>query len=93
MGYIIIESENNDLSWVLGKNPDSGMVCKKLRSGIVYGWYTEQKTYVIRFVDYTDEVSFKKNFYDQYNYLGSLQYCSPLLLSSVISELFGSNLN
>lgn len=93
MGYITIQSENNDISWILGKNPDSGMICRKLRSGIVYGWYSDPKTYVIRFLDYTDEVSFKKNSNDQYNYLGSLQYCSPLLLSSVIIELFGSNLN
>lgn len=93
MGYISIESANNDISWVLGKNPDSGMICRTLRSGIVYGWYSNPTTYVARFVDHTDEVSFKKNFHDQFNYLGSLQYCSPLLLTSIIVELFNSTLN
>lgn len=93
MGYITIQSENNDISWILGKKPDSGMICRNLRAGVVYGWYSNPKIYTIRFIDYTDEISFKKNYNDKYNYLGSLQYCSPLLLSSVISELFGSNLN
>jgi hypothetical protein len=93
MGYITIESENPEISWVLGKNPDSEMLCRSLRSGVLYGWYYNISTYVIRFVDYTDEVSFKKNFHDQYNYLGSLQYCSPLLLSACLIELFGSTLN
>jgi len=60
---------------------------------IVYGWYSNTNTYVLRFIDHTDEVSFKKNSHDEFNYLGSLQYCSPLLLSSVIFEIFGSNLN
>jgi hypothetical protein len=93
MGYITIQSANPDISWVLGKNPDSGMICRTLRAGIVYGWYSNPNTYVLRFIDHTDEVSFKKNSYDQFNYLGSLQYCSPLLLSSIIVEMFGSNLN
>lgn len=93
MGYITIESTNPEISWVLGKNPDSGMICRTMRSGVLYGWYPCPQTYVSRFVDYTDEVSFKKNVHDQYNYLGSLQYCSPLLLSTVVVELFGSTMN
>ena len=93
MGYIIIESTNPEISWVLGKNPDSGMLCRSLRAGILYGWYFNGSTYVTRFVDYTDEVSFKKNVHDKFNYSGSLQYCSPLLLSTVLMELFGSTMN
>jgi 2-polyprenyl-3-methyl-5-hydroxy-6-metoxy-1,4-benzoquinol methylase len=93
MGFIVIESENNDLSWVLGKNPDSGMIARNMRAGIVWGWYHNPQTYVTRFNDYTDEVSFRKNIHDNYNYLGSLQYCSPLLLSTIIQELFSSTLN
>lgn len=93
MGYLTIQSTNPDISWVLSKNPDTGMICRTLRIGIVYGWYSNPNTYVLRFIDHTDEVSFKKNSHDQFNYLGSLQYCSPLLLSSIISEMFGSNLN
>ena len=62
MGFIVIESENNDLSWVLGKNPDSGMIARNLRSGILWGWFHNPNTYVTRFNDYTDEVSFKKNY-------------------------------
>lgn len=93
MGYISIQSTNPDISWVLSKNPDSGMMCRTLRAGVVYGWYSNPNTYVLRFIDHTDELSFKKNSHEQFNYLSSLQYCSPLLLSSVIIEMFGSNLN
>lgn len=93
MGFLIIESKNEDLSWVLGKNPESGMIARNLRSGIVWGWYSNNQTYVTRFNDYTDEVSFKKNIHDNYNYLGSLQYCSPLLLSTIMTELFNSTMN
>ena len=93
MGFLIIESENKDLSWILGKNPESGMIARSMRYGIVWGWYYNPQTYVTRFNDYTDEVSFRKNIHDNYNYLGSLQYCSPLLLSTIMSELFSSTLN
>lgn len=93
MGFLVIESENKELSWILGKNPESGMIARNLRSGIVWGWYHNSQTYVTRFNDYTDEVSFKKNVYDNFNYLGSLQYCSPLLLSSIMTELFNTTLN
>lgn len=93
MVFLIIESENKDVSWVLGKNPESGMLARNLRSGILWGWYSNLQTYVTRFNDYTDEVSFRKNINDNHNYLGSLQYCSPLILSTVMSELFSSTLN
>ena len=93
MGFLIIESENKDLSWVLCKNPESGMIARSMRSGIVFGWYHNAQTYVTKFNDYTNEVSFRKNPNDNYNYLGSLQYCSPLLLSTIMSELFSSTLN
>jgi 2-polyprenyl-3-methyl-5-hydroxy-6-metoxy-1,4-benzoquinol methylase len=93
MGYLTIESENPDLSWVLGKNPDSGMICRTIRSGILYGWYHNNQTYVIRFIDCGDEVSFRKNIHDNYNYLNALQYCSPLFLSSIVTEIFGSTMN
>ena len=93
MGFLVIESDNQDLSWVLGKNPESGMMARHLRSGIVWGWYHNSQTYVTRFNDYTDDVSFRKNIHDNFNYLGSLQYCSPLFLSTIIIELFSSVLN
>ena len=93
MGFLVIESDNQDLSWVLGKNPESGMMARHLRYGIVWGWYHNSQTYVTRFNDYTDDVSFRKNIHDNFNYLGSLQYCSPLFLSTIIIELFSSVLN
>jgi len=93
MGFLVIESENKDLSWILGKNPNSGMIARNFRSGVIWGWYSNSQTYVTRFNDYTEEVSFRKNIHDNFNYLGSLQYCSPLLLSSIMIELFSSTLN
>ena len=93
MGFIIIESENKNMSWVLGKNPESGMIGRFIRAGIVWGYYHDPHIYICRFNDHTQEVSFKKNIHDNYNYLNSLQYCSPLLLSTVTSELFSCVLN
>ena len=93
MGFIAIESSNEDLGWVLGKNPESGMICKTLRSGIIYGWYTNPTTYIVRFVDWDDAMSFSSSYNDKFNYLNSLQYSSPLLPACIVSELFSSTLN
>jgi len=93
MGFITIETVNKNLSWIIKKNPEFGMIYRDLRSGILWGWFNNPTTYIMRFIDHTDEVSFKTNIHDNYNYLGSLQYCSPLLLSTVIIELFSSTMN
>lgn len=93
MGFLVLESSNNNLSWIIGKRPESGMIARSLRSGILWGWYYNPQTYVMRFIDHTDEVSFKATKHEQYNYIGSLQYCSPLLLSTIITELFSTGMN
>lgn len=93
MGYLTLETANEDLSWVIGKNPSSGMIGRSLRMGTLWGWYHNSTTYVMRFLDHTDDVSFKSNKNDIHNYIANLQYCSPLLLSAIVVELFNSTLN
>lgn len=93
MGYLTLETTNEDLGWVIGKNPSSGMIGRNLRVGTLWGWYHNPTTYVMRFLDHTDDVSFKSNKTDTHNYIANLQYCSPLLLSAIVVELFNSTLD
>jgi 2-polyprenyl-3-methyl-5-hydroxy-6-metoxy-1,4-benzoquinol methylase len=52
-----------------------------------------QTTYVMRFLDCGENVSFPKNQEDEYDYLPYPQYCSPMLLSVVIKDMLDTALN
>jgi SAM-dependent methyltransferase len=44
MGYIRLQSTNPRLSYILRKNPDSGMQIRKMGQGFGFGWYAPDVT-------------------------------------------------
>lgn len=69
------------------------MIMRELRSGVSFGYYYNESTYIVGFTDIPPNVSFKKHFKDEYDYLPSLQYMSPLLLNTIIQDFFNATLN
>lgn len=100
MSLITLKSTNPDFSFVIQKRPPANteevssdvvpMMVKKLKEGIVFGFYPIGKTdtYVVHFKDGFDEVSFKKDKEEEFEYLNISRYNSSMFLSLAMKEFF-----
>ncbi len=86
-----VTSENPEFSYIIRKNPNQGMVIRNIRKGMAFGWYSAPRTYNIYFRDAEDEVSFKKDKNEIFEYLNTSRYNSALLFTACIKEFFQSN--
>lgn len=60
MAIVQLRSTNPQLSFIIRKNPQSGMQLRPVRQGIAYGWYSDEATYNVYFKDADNEVSYKR---------------------------------
>ena len=88
-------STNPDFSYILYKNPESGMQLRSIRQGYAYGFYSTHKpnTYIIYFRDGDNEMSYKEYRDQNYEYLNKLRYMSPIFVLNAISEFLSSTVN
>lgn len=97
MVFITIKSDNQNTSFVLRKNPTTSPHLRKLRSGTLVGFFHEtdesEQIYVVRFIDSTNGLSFHKSSDDDSDYLRGTEFYHPLILPSVLTELFSSAMN
>lgn len=70
---LVIKSDNESFSHLLGKNPASLPKFVSIRKGMSVGWYDGDHTYCVKFMDKPEEVSFAEG----YEYLSPHQYCHP----------------
>lgn len=94
MCLIKIGSNNPKLSFVLYKNPTSGMQLRTIRRGFAYGFYTGENNdnYVIYFQDGQNDMSYKEYPNQNYEYLNRLRYSSPIFVLNALSEYLNSTL-
>jgi SAM-dependent methyltransferase len=92
VAIVQLKSTNPSFSFVIKKNPNSGMMLRSVRKGMAYGWYTDDSTFNVYFKDADNEVSFKQNTQDQFEYLNVSRYNTPLFALSAINEFFGAPL-
>jgi 2-polyprenyl-3-methyl-5-hydroxy-6-metoxy-1,4-benzoquinol methylase len=92
MGFIILTSDNENLSYVIKKNPQTSPHTRPVRKGICIGWFFNDK-YIIKFNDLIDSVSFLKLDNDEYDYLPYMQYCAPILMACIVKEMFSTCVN
>ncbi len=92
MSIIQLKSENPLFSYIISKNPESGLSAKSLRKGVVFGYYSEgdQSSYNIFFKDGSDEVSFPAYEGEDFEYLNATRYNSASFIVSAIDEMFRS---
>jgi len=84
---------NEDLGYIIAKNPASGMRAKTLRSGVLFGWFSpDASTYNVLFRDAENEVSFKPYQDDTFEYLNTTRYNSPLFVTNAFSDFFQTTL-
>lgn len=88
MAHLKIQSSNPDLSFILKKNPASGMQALLHKQGVLMGWYNPNNLsdYHVFFKD-------KGNSYNESgDYNDHLSLTSPLFVLDSISEFFNENL-
>ena len=88
MAYVQIKSDNNFLSWILSKNPDSGILGKKMRQGQAWGYFSNNNIneYNVLFQEGADEISFKKDKDEKYEYINVSKYNSSIFVISAIDD-------
>lgn len=60
MAIVQLQSANPAFSFIIRKNPSSGMMLREIRKGIGHGWYSDSNTYNVYFKDADNEVSYQK---------------------------------
>lgn len=92
MSIVQLKSENKDFSYIISKNPETGMVSKTLRQGLLFGYFSEgdPTSYNIYFKDGKDEVSFPSYEGEEFEYLNVSRYNSAFFVVSAIDTLLRS---
>ena len=94
MAYLQIKSDNPNLSYILMKNPETGMSLRNYRQGTFFGWFSDKnKTYNILFKDGDDVVSFKKTNDEEFDYNDTKRYNSPLFIQGAVNEFLKHTTN
>ena len=81
---IEINSSNSNLSYILNKNPNSGLFIRDCRKGFIVGKYVTPLTYMAVFEEGTGQDSFEK----EGNYLVYRGYCSAEASLTLLTTLF-----
>lgn len=92
MSIVQLRSDNKDLSFIISKNPATGMISKSLRKGVIFGYYSENdpNSFNIYFKDGSDEVSFPSYEGEDYEYLNVSRFNSASFVVSAIDEMLRS---
>lgn len=92
MCLLKIKSTNPKLSYVIYKNPTSGMQLREIRQGVGYGFFPNNRedVYIIFFRDGANEMSYKEFSHQNYEYLNRLRYTSPIFVLNAISDFLHS---
>lgn len=89
MAMLILKSTNPDFSYIIEKNPESGLMTKSIRKGSSFGWYGCSDTYVIYFKDADNQISYNKG-EEHFEYMNISRYNSPLFVLNALSSYFNS---
>lgn len=89
MAFLQIGSTNPQLSFILKKNPSSGMLVRTLREGHLFGYYSnDNKIFNCFFRDSDTEISYKKFKDEDFEYVNPSRYNAPeFVLDSVTAFL------
>lgn len=92
MAILSLTSTHPKFSFIIGKNPASGMMIKSIRQGLAYGWFTDDKTFNIYFKDADNEVSYTKEKEEKFEYLNVSRYNAPIFNLNALSEFYATAL-
>ena len=88
MAYLRLESDNPNFSFLIRKNPASGMLVKRLRQGTVFGFYSKNNPsqYNCWFKDHDSAISYDPGATFEYN--DTTRYSAALFTNHCCDEFF-----
>jgi len=86
MGFLQVNSNNKDLSFIIGKNPASGLQLKKNKKGVFLNWY-HNDSYNIYFKDRSNEMSYPVHPDAQFEYSNTAKFNNPRIYCDMFSDL------
>lgn len=92
MAIVQLKSTNPKFSFIIRKNPASGMSVRSIRKGFGYGWYSSEEKYNVYFKDAENDVSYKQHKDEKFEYLNVTRFTSPFAILNIINEFFDATL-
>lgn len=88
MALLKLKSTNKNLSYIINKNPTSGMQVRSIRKGTAFGWFPNESTdeFCMFFKDSETEVSFKSHENEDFEYVNKTRYNSAVAGLNMLSE-------
>lgn len=83
MAFLQLSSTNPNFSYILRKNPASGMLIKPNRKGRLFAWYSNPSVFNIYFRDSDMEVSYSG---EDFEYMDVTRYNAPMFLINAFAE-------
>lgn len=90
MAIVQLKSTNPKFTFLIKKNPVTGMQLRPVRQGLAYGWYSDDATYNVYFKDADNELSYKQNESESFEYLNVSRFNTPLFSLNAINEFFST---
>ena len=92
MAIVQLKSTNPNFSFLIRKNPASGMLIRSIRKGFGYGWFKDENTYNVYFKDADNDISYKQHRDEKFEYMNVTRYVSPFAILNIINEYFDAPL-
>jgi len=88
MAYLRLESDNPNFSFLVRKNPASGMLVKRLRQGTVFGFYSKNNLsqYNCWFKDHDSSISYNPG--EMFEYNDTTRYSAAVFINHCCDEFF-----
>ncbi|MEK0312257.1 class I SAM-dependent methyltransferase [Cohnella sp. 56] len=90
MAIVQVRSANPKFTFLIKKNPGTGMQLRPVRQGMAYGWYSDDATFNVYFKDADNEISYKQREDESFEYLNVSRYNTPLFSLNAINEFFSA---
>jgi 2-polyprenyl-3-methyl-5-hydroxy-6-metoxy-1,4-benzoquinol methylase len=90
MAFLQVTSTNPSFSYLIKKNPASGLVAKELRKGVMFGYYSlasQGQTYNIYFRDAFNDISYPEYKDQEFEYVNATRYSSAQFILNALSDL------
>lgn len=93
MAILTVISSNKNLSFVIQKNPSTGMNVKTVKQGAMFSYYAKrngvvnEQEYVVYFKDASDQITYKVHPDEQFEYLNTSKYNDARFINDAIQEV------
>lgn len=92
MALLSLRSTNPDFSYIISKNPTSGLLVRENRQGHSSGWFSKNdpQQYNVWFKDAETDVSYKSHPDESFEYVNTSRFNSAMFVLNALGDFFAS---